>query len=42
MNGTSYSKSEITIKPVDVIKRNEVFDKLGIWYIRKLGAHWKK
>jgi hypothetical protein len=30
MNGTSYSKSEITIKPVDV-KRNEVFDKLGIY-----------
>jgi ferredoxin-fold anticodon binding domain-containing protein len=29
MNGTSYSKSEITIKPVDV-KRNEVLDKLGI------------
>jgi hypothetical protein len=29
MNGTSYSKSEITIKPVD-IKRNDVLEKLGI------------
>jgi hypothetical protein len=38
MNGTSYSKSEITIKPVDV-KRNEVLDKLGIWYIRKTSEH---
>jgi hypothetical protein len=29
MNGTSYSKSEIIIKPVDV-KRNDILSELGI------------